>query len=80
MARFDDFIEIALNLGGKVSDETPCYIGVNKDGRCRAAAVDRNDRPDHAKEMAKTLSRWIKDGMTVERTTVEVARKRLAED
>ena len=58
-----------------MSDETPCYIGINKEGKCRAAAVDN---PEHAKDVAKTVADWIKHGLTVERVTVEEARKRLA--
>lgn len=55
-------------------DDTPCYIGINAKGECRAAAVDT---PEHTKDTAKTVAGWIKHGMTVERVTVEEARKRL---
>ncbi len=58
-----------------MSDSTPCYIGVNKDGRCRAACVDT---PEHTKDTAKTIAGWIKGGFTVERVTVAVARERLS--
>lgn len=59
-----------------MSDDTPCYIGINKEGKCRAAAVDN---PEHVKDTAKTVADWIKHGMTVERVTVAEARRRLAD-
>jgi hypothetical protein len=58
-----------------VSDITPCYIGINKEGSCRAACVDE---PAAAKQTARTVADWIKRGLTVERVTVAEARKRLS--
>ena len=63
-----------------MSDETPCYIGINAKGQCRAACVDDNDASQaRRKDTAKTIAEWIKSGLTIERVTVEEARKRLAE-
>lgn len=57
-----------------MSDETLCYVGVKPCGCAVAACVDR---PEFAKDTAKTIARWIRDGLTVERKPVEWARANL---
>lgn len=55
-----------------MSDERKAYVG-----RCRgcnqvvAATIDE---PRHAKEVARELSRWVKDGMIIERVEVDYVR------
>jgi hypothetical protein len=58
-----------------MSDMTPCYIGINKAGECRAACVDD---PEFSADTAQTVAEWIKRGMIVERVTVGEARERLS--
>ena len=59
-----------------MSEATHAYIGINKDGKCRAAVVDN---PDHAKDTRKSVQEFMKSGLTIERVTIEEARKRLME-
>ena len=52
-----------------------CYIGIKKCGCVVAACVDN---PEHKKDIAKNISDWVKDGLTIERISVEDARNRLS--
>lgn len=54
--------------------EADCYIGVNAAGFAVTAAVDN---PEHKAETAKSIAGWIRDGLTVERRSVEWVRKNL---
>lgn len=53
------------------------YIGVSPCGCVPAVTVDE---PEHAKDVAKDISGWIKRGRTVERVTMDEARERLTMD
>ncbi len=53
-------------------ESTPRYVGINKDGKAVAAAVDHAD-----KETAKFLSRCVRDGLYIERTTVAMCHRYL---
>jgi hypothetical protein len=48
-----------------------CYVGVLSCGCAVAATVDR---PEWKRDTARTIAEWIKDGLTVERWTVERVR------
>ena len=50
------------------------YIGKRECGACIALAVDM---PNHKKETAKEVAKWIRSGLSVERVTVKEARKSL---
>jgi hypothetical protein len=64
-----------------VSDSTPYYIGINKEGKCRAAISDDPEHDkDRKRETAKEIGAWIRRGMTIERVTAAEARRRLIED
>lgn len=58
--------------GGK----TPCYVGKRPCGCVVAAVVDDGDDP---KDVAKFIADLVKRGMTVDRSTVDEARKLLTE-
>lgn len=51
-----------------------CYVGMKACGCCVAAAVDK---PEWAKETAKTVAKWMRDGLTIERKTVQWSRENL---
>jgi hypothetical protein len=51
-----------------------CYVGIKPCGCVTCATVDS---PEHGKDVAKDVSRYIKDGLKVERIPVEEARTRL---
>lgn len=51
-----------------------CYVGFKACGCAVAAAVDN---PAHRKDTAKSIAAWVKDGLTVERRTVEWVRENL---
>ena len=55
-----------------MSDEY-AYIGIKKCGCVVAAAVDSPDRP---KDVAKDVAGFIRDGLTIERVSVEEVRER----
>lgn len=55
-------------------DQQMCYVGIKACGCCTAVAVDR---PEFAKDTAKTVAKWMRDGLTVERQTVAWAREHL---
>lgn len=50
------------------------YVGIKPCGHVVAAAVDR---PEYAKDNAVEIASWIRDGLTVERWTVERVRTEL---
>jgi hypothetical protein len=54
--------------------DSQCYVGIKSCGCAVAACVDR---PELAKDTAKTIAKWIKDGLTIERKSVEWARANL---
>jgi len=58
-----------------MSDETPCYIGRIPACGCVVAVVV--DEPEHAKSTAKDVAGFIRDGLAVERMTVDEARAAL---
>lgn len=51
--------------------EPMCYIGRSSCGCARAVVVDN---PQHAKQVAKDVASFIKDGLTIERVTCEYVR------
>lgn len=51
-----------------------CYVGVKACGCAVSACVDR---PEYAKDTAKTLAEWVREGLTIERKTVGWARSNL---
>jgi hypothetical protein len=53
---------------------TYCYVGRKSCGCMTAAAVDK---PDYKEDVAKTVSDWILEGLTVDRVDVEIVRKEL---
>ena len=55
--------------------KTMCYIGVKECGCVVAACVDN---PKHKKDIAKNVGDWVKDGLTIERISVEDTRNRLS--
>lgn len=55
-------------------EEQMCYVGIKPCGCCVAVCVDI---PEHKKDTAKFVARCLKDGLTVERKTVEWSRKNL---
>lgn len=57
-------------------DPTGTYIAIKPCGCVVAACVDR---PVYQKETAKALAKWVRDGLTIERTTLHDAQKRLIE-
>lgn len=54
-----------------------CYVAtkVGKPGYCGAAGDD----PKHQKDVAKTVAKWIRDGLVVSRVPLEDARRGLVE-
>jgi len=62
--------------GEAMSDKTnrPAYVGFKSCGCAVAACVDG---PEYAKETAKTLSEWVRGGLTIERKTVGWVRENL---
>ena len=48
-----------------------CYIGMKP---CGCAVTATVDKPEWKKETAESLAEWVKDGLTIERRTVEEAR------
>lgn len=56
-------------------DLTPCYIGREQPCGCAVAVVV--DTPDHLNDTAKEIGRMVRQGLTIEHTTVEVARAQL---
>lgn len=58
-----------------MSDETFCFIGIEpgKIGACCAVA----DMPKFKSDTDKTIAEWVRDGLTVERVTTQVARDEL---
>ncbi len=55
--------------------ETACYIAIKQCGCVVAVAVDK---PAYKKHTAALVAEWIRESMTVERTTVKDAKERLA--
>jgi hypothetical protein len=49
-----------------------CYIGKHADCGCVVAVTV--DKPELRKYVASDVARWMRDGLIVERTTVEEAR------
>jgi hypothetical protein len=57
---------------GKLKDDTGySYIGRCECGEMVAAIVDN---PERSREVAKQVSDWIRDGLTIERVTHDVVR------
>ncbi len=54
-----------------MSETDPAYIARDLCGCIVAATVDR---PEHVRDTAKTIAEWVRDGLTLERTTVGDAR------
>ena len=54
------------------SAEQPAYVGIDQDGIGCAVVVDRE-----CNDTADAVAGFIRDGLKVERTTVEAARKNL---
>ena len=52
------------------------YVGIKPCGCAVAAVVDR---PEWAKDTAKDVARWVRDGLRVERWSVERVRAELRE-
>lgn len=59
-----------------MSAETMCYVGIKACGCAVAACVDL---PDMKKDTAKCIAKWTRDGLTIERKTVQWARENLFE-
>jgi hypothetical protein len=61
-----------------MSDEqTPCYIGVSQAPCHHAVAAivdDSAERPAWKREVARTVAEWVRDGLSVERSTVGAVR------
>lgn len=57
-----------------MTDNTYAYVGIKDCGCIVAAAVDVKA---HSKDVAKSVADFIKDGLKVERVTVEEAREKL---
>jgi hypothetical protein len=57
-----------------MTEEAMCYVGIKPCGCCVAAAVDN---PEWAKDTAKAVSKWMRDGLTIERRTVQWSRENL---
>ncbi len=55
-----------------MSDRDPAYIARDLCGCIVGATVDD---PDHASDTAKIVAEWVRDGLTLERTTVGEARE-----
>ena len=55
-----------------MADETPCYIGRKPECRCVVAAVV--DEPGMEKSTGRDVARFIANGLSIERVTVEEAR------
>lgn len=55
--------------------ELPCYVGKKACGCYVAAVVDHEE---HRAATANEIAGWVKDGLTVERTTVGFAREHVA--
>lgn len=51
-----------------------CYVAFKPCGCAVAATVDR---ADHKKEVARDLARWVRQGFTVERRTVDWVRSHM---
>ena len=51
-----------------------CYIGINAAGLAVCAAVDR---PEYVKDTARSIAEWVRDGLKVERRSVEWVRANL---
>lgn len=54
-----------------MSEQVFAYVGIKPCGHAVAAAVDR---PEHKKENAREVAKWMRSGLTVERWTVERVR------
>jgi hypothetical protein len=52
-----------------------CYVGKRPCGCLVAAAVDK---PEYTKDTAKSVAKWMRDGLTIERQTVEYVRANFA--
>jgi hypothetical protein len=57
-----------------MSERKMCYVGLKACGCAVAAAVDL---PDLAKDNAKCIAKWMRDGLTIERKPVEWVRENL---
>jgi len=57
-----------------MNDTTHAYLGL-KDCGCAVAAVV--DEKNHQKDVAKSVANFIKDGLRIERVTIEEARETL---
>ncbi len=57
-------------------DLTPCYIGRKTCGCVVAVTVDR---PEFRRDNIKTVSAWMREGLTIEHTTVAQARTMLSD-
>jgi len=51
-----------------INDENSCYVGI-KDCGCAVAAMVINS--EHKKENAKEIAKWIREGLTIERKSVQ---------
>lgn len=57
-----------------MNEEVMCYVGIKECGCCVAVAVDK---PEYAKDTAKFVATLMRGGLTIERQTVEWARKNM---
>lgn len=57
-----------------MQQQTWSYIGRDKAGVAVCAAVDQ---PEWAKDTAKEVAKWLRQGLTIERVPVEWVRKHL---
>jgi NADPH:quinone reductase-like Zn-dependent oxidoreductase len=48
------------------------YVGIKNCGCMVAAMVDN---PEHKKDTAKEIAKWIREGLTIERVTAEYVRE-----
>ncbi len=51
-------------------DSTPCYVAEKACGCTVACIVD----PEHQKDAAREVSKWLRSGLVIKRITVEEAR------
>lgn len=57
-----------------MSETVWTYLGVKP---CGCAVAIMVDRPEYAKDTAKDIAKWIRDGWAVERVEIEQGRNRL---